>query len=84
MARAALREDIQSVHAQLTRQVLATDGGPGDASDDSVEELLDRWIEQEGAVVDRASTTLGEICDDDRADLARMSVGLRVVRTLLS
>ena len=30
------------------------------------------------------STTLEEICADDEADLARMSVGLRVVRGLLS
>ena len=35
-------------------------------------------------LVNRAVETLQEICSDDRADLARMSVGLRVVRTLLS
>jgi glutamate dehydrogenase len=35
-------------------------------------------------VVTRAATTLGEICSDDTADLARMSVGLRVVRGLLA
>jgi glutamate dehydrogenase len=35
-------------------------------------------------VVTRAVETLEEICKDDDADLARMSVGLRVVRGLLS
>ena len=35
-------------------------------------------------VVSRAVSTLEEICADDAADLARMSVGLRVVRGLLS
>jgi glutamate dehydrogenase len=84
MARAALRDDIQSVHAGLTAQVLEREGLPEDTSDDAVDTLLDHWAEEEGAVVERATTTLAEICDDERGDLARMSVGLRVVRTLLA
>ncbi len=35
-------------------------------------------------VVTRAVATLEEICADDEADLARLSVGLRVVRGLLA
>ena len=35
-------------------------------------------------MVSRAVGTLEEICSDEHADLARLSVGLRVVRTLLS
>jgi glutamate dehydrogenase len=42
------------------------------------------WEEKDAVVVARAAKTLEEICADDNADLARMSVGLRVVRTLLS
>ncbi len=84
MARAALRDDIQSVHAALTSQVLQRDEGEVGSSDEEIEALLDRWVDDNRTVVDRASTTLREICDDDKADLARMSVGLRVVRTLLS
>ena len=42
------------------------------------------WEEHDEVVVSRAVHTLDEICCDDHADLARMSVGLRVVRTLLS
>jgi glutamate dehydrogenase len=84
MARAALRDDLQSVHAALTSQVLERNTGGGDASDEDIEALLDRWVDDNRTVVERASDTLQEICDDDKADLARMSVGLRVVRTLLS
>ncbi len=83
MARAALRDDIQAVHATLTSQVLAQ-GEPSDSSDEAVDNMLDEWVESDRSVVERASDTLTEICDDDKADLARMSVGLRVVRTLLS
>ncbi len=35
-------------------------------------------------MVSRAVGTLDEIFSDEHADLARLSVGLRVVRTLLS
>ena len=83
MARAALRDDIQAVHATLTSQVLA-ETESADSSDEAVERLLDEWVESDRAVVERAVNTLNEICEDDKADLARMSVGLRVVRTLLS
>ena len=76
MARAALRDDLHAVHAQLTAQVLAATSagrlGPG----------ADRGV---GGRRQRASSpgpprTLEEICADDEADLARLSVGLRVVR----
>ena len=79
MARAALRDDLHAVHAQLTAQVLAeTDGGqpaPVRVAD---------WEEDDSVVVSRAVGTLAEICADDHADLARLSVGLRVVRTMLA
>jgi glutamate dehydrogenase len=42
------------------------------------------WEEDDEVVVSRAVSTLDEICSDDRADLARLSVGLRVVRSLLA
>jgi glutamate dehydrogenase len=34
--------------------------------------------------VARAASTLEDICADENGDLARMSVGLRVIRGLLS
>ena len=79
MARAALRDDLHAVHAQLTAQVLA-----GTAADDSAPARIAAWEDDRRASSSRrAVATLEEICADDKADLARMSVGLRVVRGLL-
>ncbi|HEX6874314.1 MAG TPA: NAD-glutamate dehydrogenase domain-containing protein, partial [Nocardioidaceae bacterium] len=78
MARAALRDELLSVHTQLTAQVLAETKPEESAAARVVE-----WESRDDAAVKRAVTTLEEICTDDRADLARLSVGLRVVRTLL-
>jgi glutamate dehydrogenase len=79
MARAALRDDLHTVHAQITAQVLAhTDDG------DDPEQRIKRWSEREGVALSRATATLEEIWADETPDLARLSVGLRVVRTLLS
>ena len=64
MARAALRDDLHAVHAQLTAAQLA--GNPPPEKD-----------------AEQAVKTLQEICSDDDSDLARLSVALRVVRTLL-
>jgi glutamate dehydrogenase len=78
MARAALRDDLHSVHAQLTAQVLATtDPGRSAAA------RIGEWEDEDAVMVSRAAETMGQICADDTADLARMSVGLRVVRGLL-
>ncbi|HET7357312.1 MAG TPA: NAD-glutamate dehydrogenase [Nocardioidaceae bacterium] len=79
MARAALRDDLNAVHAQLTAQVLAET-----SPDEPAPVRIADWEEEDGVVVGRAVQTLGEICADDTADLARLSVGLRVVRTLLA
>jgi glutamate dehydrogenase len=79
MARAALRDDLYAVHAQLTAQAIgATD------SDDAAPVRVSEWEDRHGILVARAADTLEEICADDSADLARMSVGLRVVRGLLA
>jgi glutamate dehydrogenase len=79
MARAALRDDVYTVHAQLTAQVLrdTDDSLPGPAR-------IQEWEDGDAVVVARAAATLEEICADEDADLARMSVGLRVVRGLLA
>ncbi|GAA4697384.1 NAD-glutamate dehydrogenase [Nocardioides conyzicola] len=79
MARAALRDDLHAVHAQLTAQVLART-----SPDDSAVARIAAWEEAEAVVVPRATATLEEICADEVADLARLSVGLRVVRGLLA
>ena len=79
MARAALRDELYDVHAQLTSQVLATD-----SDDEATDAKLSAWEASQHGAVSRAEETLGEICSDDQADLARMSVALRVVRGLLA
>ncbi|MFP5253207.1 MAG: NAD-glutamate dehydrogenase [Actinomycetes bacterium] len=79
MARAALRDDLHTVHAQLTAQVLA-ETEPGQPAPARIAD----WERDDEVVVSRAVATLDEICTDERADLARLSVGLRVVRTMLS
>ncbi|HET9421720.1 MAG TPA: NAD-glutamate dehydrogenase [Nocardioides sp.] len=78
MARAALRDDLHSVHAQLTSQVLLTTDPEKPAP-----ARIAEWEEEDAVIVERATETMGEICADEAADLARMSVGLRVVRGLL-
>lgn len=64
MARAALRDDLHVVHAQLTAADLE-DAGP--AADD----------------IEQTAATLREILAEDDVDLARLSVALRAVRSLL-
>jgi glutamate dehydrogenase len=79
MARATLRDDLYAVHAELTSQVL---GGTGSAQPAS--ERVAAWHSGEETAVDRACATLREITGDEDADLARLSVGLRVVRGLIA
>jgi glutamate dehydrogenase len=79
MARAALRDDLHAVHAQLTAQVLAET-----VADQPAPVRISEWEADDDVVVSRAVATLDEICADDHADLARLSVGLRVVRTMLA
>ena len=78
MARGALRDDLYAVHSQLTAQVLDTT-----PDDDSASARIALWEDGDHVTVTRATGTLEEICRDDEADLARLSVGLRVVRGLL-
>ena len=79
MARAALRDDLHAVHAQLTGQALATTDAEASAA-----VRVAAWEDADSVVVSRAADTLREICSDEHADLARMSVALRVVRGLLA
>jgi glutamate dehydrogenase len=79
MARATLRDDLYAVHAELTSQVLA-----GTSSASPAMDRVATWHAGEETAVNRACATLSEITGDEDADLARLSVGLRVVRGLIS
>ena len=57
MARAALRDDLHAVHAQLTAQVLGETAG-----DQPVPVRIADWEEGDEVVVSRAVGTLDEIC----------------------
>jgi NAD-specific glutamate dehydrogenase len=77
MARAALRDDLQALQAQLTRDVLLA---APEASGER--EAIDAW--RAGLKgTDEEVWLLAEACDGP-VDLARMSVALRVVRSLLT
>lgn len=76
MARAALRDDLQSLQAELTRAALQAAPGASAASD-----VVTAW---RGAVggVEREVGQLAEITAGEPS-LARMQVALRTIRTLL-
>ena len=65
MARAALRDDVYAVHAQLTAQVLRATG-----DDEPAPARIASWEEGDAVVVSRAASTLEEICADETGDLA--------------
>ena len=71
MARAALRDDLFSLHADLTREVLRFDS-------------LDAWFEANRAAVERAQEILGEIRAGGAFDLTTLPVALREVRNLIA
>ena len=78
MARAALRDDLFSLHADLTLDVLAGGPGEGDAS-----ARLDGWMAANGAAVDRCLGILGDIRTAGTYDMTTLPVALREVRTLI-
>ena len=70
MARAALRDDLFSLHAELTADVLRFDS-------------LDAWLEANRPAVERAQEILGEIRAGGAFDLTTLPVALREVRNLI-
>ncbi|HWJ10994.1 MAG TPA: NAD-glutamate dehydrogenase domain-containing protein, partial [Nocardioides sp.] len=89
MARAALRDDLHAVHAQLTGQVLAATGELTAEDEEDPQDFAARrvtaWEESAaGGAVDQAIAALDAVCADEPADIAKVSVGLRVVRGLLA
>jgi glutamate dehydrogenase len=70
MARAALRDDLFSLHAELTTDVLRY-------------ESVEAWMEANAAAVQRAQEILGEIRSGGTFDLTTLPVALREVRNLI-
>lgn len=76
MARSALRDDLAALHADLTAAAL---GAAPEAS--GADEVIGAWLD--GVRGARAETELLAQITDGPVDLARMSVALRTVRSLL-
>ena len=70
MARAALRDDLFALHADLTADVLRCPS-------------LDEWFQANRAAVERAQEILGEIRAGGAFDLTTLPVALREVRNLI-
>jgi glutamate dehydrogenase len=78
MARNALRDDLYTAHAALTRDVLTvTDSG-------TPEQRLAAWVARNESTVARAAQTLVEIWESDAFTVATLSVAVRAIRTLVA
>jgi glutamate dehydrogenase len=78
MARAALRDDLFSLHGDLTSDVLREGPAEGDA-----ERRLDAWSEGNAAAVERCQAILSDIRAGGTHDMTTLAVALREVRTLI-
>jgi glutamate dehydrogenase len=78
MARAALRDDLFSLHAELTADILrgGEAGEPADAR-------LDAWIEANRPQVERCLGILGDIRAGGMYDLTTLAVAMRELRNLI-
>ncbi len=80
MARAALRDDLFSLHAELTADVLRA-GGAGEPAD--AQARLDRWIDANRPLVERCLDILDDIRAGGAYDLTTLPVALRELRNLI-
>ena len=79
MARAALRDDLFSLHAELTADVLR--GAGADLAD--AEARLDAWIDANRPLVERCLGILSDIRTGGTYDLTTLPVALRELRNLI-
>ncbi|GAA1352326.1 NAD-glutamate dehydrogenase [Falsarthrobacter nasiphocae] len=80
LARAALRDDLYGVVADLTMSVLRFDQEKTEGHS-SVSDALSAWAEANRDSLDRAVGTLREV--RDRSDMPSMSVALRMMRSIV-
>ena len=78
MARAALRDDLMTLHRELTDDVLHESPGPG-----SVDERLGAWMDANRATLDRSLGILDDIRAGGAYDLTTLPVALREIRALI-
>ena len=78
LARAALRDDLYSLHRLLTQEVLEA-GGP----DADGEEAIEAWEQRNEAAVERCLAILADIKASRSYDTTTLPVALREVRNLI-
>jgi glutamate dehydrogenase len=81
MARAALRDDLFSLHAELTAEVLRRGGGGEEPV--PAPARLDAWIEANRPLVERCLAILSDIRAGGVYDLTTLPVALRELRNVL-
>ena len=81
MARAALRDDLFALHAELTADVLRPDTPAAEAPDAAGR--LEAWLEANRTAVARCLEILAEIRAGGTFDLTTLPVALREVRNLI-
>jgi glutamate dehydrogenase len=72
MARAALRDDLIGLHAELTGDIARTEGG------------LPAWLDAHRDAVERCISVLGDIRATGTYDLTTLPVALREIRNVLT
>jgi glutamate dehydrogenase len=77
LAQGALRDDLYSEQRELTAEVLR----PG-TEDRDAEALIDAWLEENRASVERCLSMLADLKEADALDIAMLSVALREIRSL--
>ncbi|HEU4397973.1 MAG TPA: NAD-glutamate dehydrogenase [Actinomycetota bacterium] len=77
LAQGALRDDLYSEQRELTAEVLR----PG-LEDRDAEALIDAWMRENSASVDRATAMLDDLKEAETLDIAMLSVALREIRNL--
>src|SRR5579875_1632042 len=77
LSRAALRDDLLSVHRELTREVLDSADGKG------AEAAIEAWVSEHEGAVERSLSTLADIRASRTYDTTTLPVALREVRTLI-
>ncbi len=78
LARAALRDDLYSLHRLLTREVLETGGRHADS-----DEAIEAWSHRNGAALERCLSMLADIKASRSYDTTTLPVALREVRNLI-
>ena len=78
MARAALRDDVYAEQASLTAHVVRSG-----ANGQPARELVESWLQQNAAAVERSRQVLADIRSGGALDLARLSVAVRELRNLI-